>query len=433
MRLILGFSLPLLLGFLMQQFYNVVSMIVVGRFIGVEAFAGVGVTGGINFMTIGLCVGLCSGLAIPVAQKFGAGDYEMMRRFIANGVWLSIIFTIILTALTVIFCEAILTAMRTPADIYEHSYSYMLILFCGIPTVFLYNFAAGIMRSIGDSKTPMKILMVSTVIHLLLSFLFVVFIDGGTAGVAYSTNISQLISGLLCLIILIRKFPILRLKKDEWRWQSDLAKTSCKMAIPMGIQYSITAIGSVILQSAVNTLGSAAAASVAAAIRVSVFFSVPFETLGNAMTTYAGQNVGAGRLDRLDAGLKASVTLACLYSIAAYAIIFVFGRNMTMIFVDPSEAYVLDNATLYLRIMAAFYIPLALVNIYRFMIQGMGYGMLAIIAGVCELIARTMAAFILVPLFGFVGAAFASPLAWLLADMFLIPAYHYCKRQLTEK
>ena len=432
MRLVLGFSVPLLFGFLLQQLYNVVDMIVVGRFIGVGALAGVGVTGSINFLIIGLCIGLCSGFAIPVAQKFGAGDYVMMRRYMANGIWLSIIFAIVITIVTVALTGTILKVMKTPGDIFDYAYSYIFVIFLGIPTVFVYNLLAGIMRAIGDSKTPMKILIVSTIVHIILDVVFVIVFENGTAGVAYSTVISQLTSGTLCFVILMKKFPILHIKKEEWQWQPSLVLTLCGMGIPMGLQYSITAIGSVILQSAVNTLGSAAAASIAAAVKVSIFFSSPFEALGNTMATYGGQNVGAGRLERLDEGLKATVILSVIYTFVAYTVIWIFGRQLAMLFIDQAEVHILDDAILYLRISTAFFIPLALVMIYRFLIQGMGFGSLAILAGVSEMIARILGAFILVPLFGFVGAAFSAPLAWIFADAFLVPAYHYCKKKMKS-
>ena len=432
-RLILAFSVPLMLGYVMQQLYNVVDMMVVGRTIGVKALAGVGVTAPLNFLIIGLCIGLCSGFVIPVAQRFGAGDHAGMRRFIANGVWLSIIFAVFITGITTAFCGHILTLMKTPDDIYAHSYAYIFTIFCGIPMVFLYNFSSGLMRAVGDSKTPMKILIVSTIVHIFLALLFVVYLDGGTAGVAWSTVASHFLSGSLCLIILMKRFPVLRLKKEDWRWRWPLCRALCAMGIPMGLQYSITAIGGVILQSSVNTLGSSAAAAVAAATRVSVFFTCVFEALGNAMATYGGQNVGAGRLDRLDQGVKAAVKMAAIYSIVSYAILWFFGQNLALLLVDSAEAHILSDTALYLRVMSAFMIPLSMVIIYRFMIQGMGFGMLAIIAGFCELIARALAAWVLVPAFGIIGAALAGPLAWFFADAFLIPVYYYCKRRLTAQ
>jgi len=430
MRLIFNFSVPLLLGFLMQQFYNIVDMVVVGRFIGANALAGIGVTGSINFLIIGLCVGLCSGFAIPVAQKFGAGDYKMMRRFIANGIWLAIIFAIIITAVTLLLCGTILRMMKTPPEIYDFAYTYIFIIFCGIPTFFLFNLTAGVMRAIGDSKTPMKILIITSILHIILDIVFVIGFANGIAGVAYSTVISQLTSGVLCGILLFKKYPFLRIEKDEFKWQTPLCIALLKMGIPMGLQYSITAIGSVVMQTAINTLGSAAAASISVAVKVSIFFSCALESLGNSMATYGGQNVGAGHLDRLDKGIKASVILASVYSVLAYAVIWFFGEAICSLFVEEADRYILSGAVLFLRISTAFFIPLSLVMIYRFLIQGMGFGTLAMVAGVCEMLARIIAAFVFVPFFGFVGASLSGPLAWLLAIAFLIPAYHFCKKML---
>jgi putative MATE family efflux protein len=433
LRLILGFAVPLFLSFLLQQLYGIVDMIVVGRFIGVKALAGVGASGSINFLIIGLCIGICSGFAIPVAQKFGAGDYVMMRRFIANGVWLAVIFAIIITAVTVAFCDNILLMMNTPADIYEYSNTYIFIIFCGIPTFFLYNLLASVMRALGDSRTPLKILAVSSVISLILNIIFVVGFGSGVAGVAVATVISQFLSGWMCLFFLLRKFPILHIKKEEWQWQTPLALSLCAAGIPMGAQYSIVAIGSVILQSSVNTLGSGAVAAVTAAVRINVFFHCPVDALGSSMATYGGQNVGAGRLERLDKGLKASVKLGIFYSLAAAAIIWIFGRQLLTLFVAASEIQILKDAYLFMRIGTIFYINLSLVTIYRFLIQGMGFGYVAIFAGICEMFARAISGIILVPVFGFIGAAIAGPFAWILAGLFLIPAYKHCKKKLKRQ
>jgi Na+-driven multidrug efflux pump len=320
--------------------------------------------------------------------------------------------------------------MQTPADIFHHSYNYIFVIFCGIPTVFLFNLLAGIMRALGDSKTPLNILIVSSVLHIVLDVGFVVGLGMGSEGVAYATVISQFVSGLLCWISLVRKFPILKMAKEDWKWRQALAATLCAMGIPMGLQYSVTAIGGVILQSAVNTLGSDAVAAVSAAVKVIVLFACPFDTLGNAMATYGGQNVGAGRLERLDMGLVACAKISVVYSILAMALLWIFGRELAALFIDKAETAILDGSALYLRVCSSFYITLAAVNVYRFLIQGMGFGLLSIFAGVAELFARAFAGIVLVPLFGFAGACFAGPLAWIFADAFLIPAYYHCKKKL---
>ncbi len=431
MKLILGFSVPLLFGFLFQQLYNVVDMVIVGRFLGVNALASVGLTGSLNFMVIGFCMGLCNGFSIPVSQKFGARDYVGMRKFIANGIWLAAIFSVVITLIVTALCHNILELMKTPEDIIEGSYSYIIIIFIGIPSVFLYNILSGIIRAIGDSKTPLIFLAISSVLNIGLDLLFIVGFRMGVSGAAVATVTSQTISGLLCLIFLVKKFEILRVQKEEWKLDTSLIYILCGMGIPMGLQYSITAIGSVILQSAVNTLGSSAVASVTAAGKVSLFFCCPFDAMGATMATYTGQNVGAGKLERLTEGIKACTILGIIYSLVAFIILWLFGQELTTIFVNKSETHILQNAARFLLINSAFYIPLALVNIVRFTIQGMGYSPFAILAGVCEMVARALAGLLLVPILGFTGACFASPLAWIFADAFLIPAYLHVKKKLT--
>ncbi len=432
MKLILGFSIPLLFGFLFQQFYSVVDTIIVGQFLGVNALASVGATGSINFMIIGFCMGVCNGFAIPVSHKFGARDYSGMRQFVANSAWLSIAFSVVMTAAVTLLCRNILTWMNTPEDIFENAYRYILIIFIGIPATFLYNILSGIIRSMGDSKTPLVFLVISSLLNIGLDLLCIVTFQMGVAGAAVATVVSQLISGLLCLFYMMKKFEILRITKEEWKMNPDHMKVLCSMGVPMGLQYSITAIGSVIVQTAVNSLGSVAVASVTAAGKVSMFFCCPFDAMGSTMATYGGQNVGAKKLDRLGRGLFSCSILGILYSVFAFGIMFFFGDKFAQLFVDAQETQILANARTMLIVNSAFYIPLAFVNIVRFMIQGMGFSTFAVLAGVFEMAARTLAGLFLVPEFGFLGACFANPLAWIFADSFLIPAYIHVRRKLDR-
>lgn len=432
MKLILGFSIPLLFGFLFQQFYSVVDTIIVGQFLGVNALASVGATGSINFMIIGFCMGVCNGFAIPVSHKFGARDYSGMRQFVANSAWLSIAFSVVMTTAVTLLCRNILTWMNTPEDIFENAYRYILIIFIGIPATFLYNILSGIIRSMGDSKTPLVFLVISSLLNIGLDLLCIVTFQMGVAGAAVATVVSQLISGLLCLFYMMKKFEILRITKEEWKMNPDHMKVLCGMGVPMGLQYSITAIGSVIVQTAVNSLGSVAVASVTAASKVSMFFCCPFDAMGSTMATYGGQNVGAKKLDRLGRGLFSCSILGIVYSVFAFGIMFFFGDKFAQLFVDAQETQILANARMMLIVNSAFYIPLAFVNIVRFMIQGMGFSTFAVLAGVFEMAARTLAGLFLVPEFGFPGACFANPLAWIFADSFLIPAYIHVRRKLDR-
>ncbi|MCI6553326.1 MAG: MATE family efflux transporter [Lachnospiraceae bacterium] len=432
MGLILGFSVPLLLGFLFQQFYGMVDTVIVGRYLGEDALAGVGSTGAVNFLIIGFCMGVCSGFAIPLAHRFGAGDYSGLRQFAANCMWLSVLFAAVMTGVTCLLCRWMLETMRTPANIYGYAYSYIFIIFLGIPVTFLYNMLSGIIRSMGDSRTPLVFLTLSSILNIGLDMLCILCLRMGVAGAAVATVVSQGVSGVLCLFYMIKKFPLLRIQKGEWKARPAHMRRLCGMGVPMGLQYSITAIGSVILQTAVNGLGSGAVAAVTAANKVGMFFTCPFDALGSAIATYGGQNVGAGRLERLGKGLRACVILGAVYSVLAFGVLWFFGAELAALFVDEASGELLTNARMFLIITSAGYMLLALVNIVRFLIQGMGFSILAILAGVCEMAARSLAALLLVPAFGFAGVCLAHPLAWLSADLFLIPAYLHVKRRLER-
>lgn len=425
MKLIIGFSIPLLFGNLFQQFYNLVDTLIVGRFLGVDALAAVGSTGSLNFLIIGFCMGVCNGFAIPLAHKFGAGDYRGLRAFMMNSVYLSVVFAVVMTVATVVFCRPILQLMQTPDDIIDQAYNYIVIIFIGIPVTYLYNLISGIIRSMGDSKTPVIFLTIASVLNIGLDLLFIIVFGMGVSGAALATVISQGVSGVCCLIYSFKKFDILHTNAEERRINVSYMGTLCGMGVPMGLQYSITAIGSVILQSAVNTLGSSAVAAMTAGSKVGMFFCCPFDALGSTMATYGGQNVGAKKPERISQGLKSCSMLGVGYSILAFLVLTLTGRQLALFFVESAQAEVIQNVQLFLFINSIFYIPLAFVNIVRFLIQGMGYSKFAILAGVFEMAARTLVGFAFVPMFGFAAACFASPVAWVFADLFLIPAYFY--------
>jgi len=433
LKLILGFSIPLLLGFLFQQLYNLVDTLIVGRFLGVDSLAAVGSTSPVNFLVIGFCLGVCTGFSIPVSHKFGAGDYAGMRKYVANCGWLAVVFAVILTTATVIFCRRILVAMKTPEDILEGAYSYIVVIFIGIPATFLYNTLSGIIRALGDSKTPVLFLVLSSVLNVALDLVFIVNLKMGVPGAAWATVISQGVSGVLCLVYMVKKFTILHLSGEEWKPDGHMMASLCNMGIPMGLQYSITAVGSVILQSAVNTLGSGAVAAVTAAGKISGFLASPFDAMGSTMATYGGQNAGAGKPDRILQGLKTCVLLGAGYSVAAFLVAFFFGEPLAGLFVRENAAQISGDVRLFLVMNTLFYFPLALVNIIRFLIQGMGFPRFAILAGVFEMLARGLVGAVFVPRFGFHAACLGSPVAWIFADAFLIPAFWHVYKKLKKQ
>lgn len=431
-KLILGFLVPMLFGLLFQQLYNMMDTIIVGKYLGVGALASVGATGSVNFMIIGFCMGICSGFAIPVAQKFGEKNETAMRRYVANGGYLAAGFAAVMTVLVCLLCRRILMAMRTPEDIIDGAYGYIFVIFLGIPATYLYNLLSGIIRSLGDSTTPLYFLLFSSVMNVALDLFTILVLHMGVAGAAWATVISQGVSGLLCLMYMRKKFTVLKMHGDEWKPDVNFMRTLCGMGIPMGLQYSITAVGSVVIQTAVNSLGSVAVASVTAGSKVSMFFCCPFEAMGTTMATYGGQNVGARKLDRISQGLRACILLGAVYAMAAFGVLYLFSDNFSLLFVDAGETEILRNARSFLLVNSAMYFPLAMVNIVRFLIQGLGFSKLAIMAGVCEMAARSLVGFCLVPVFGYAGACLANPAAWIAADLFLIPAYFHVMKRLRK-
>ncbi len=432
MKLILGFAVPMLLGMLFQQFYNVVDTMIVGRFLGKYALAGVGSTGSISFMIIGFCMGVAGGFSIPISQTFGAKDFSAMRKFFAHAIILCSVFAVVMTVIVSIFCRRILVAMNTPSEVLEYAYSYILVIFIGIPVIYMYNLLSGVLRAVGDSKHPVVFLVIASFLNIALDLIFILGFKMGVTGAALATLISQLVSGILCLVFIMKNVDILHVSKRDFNIEHMYMLKLLNMGLPMGLQYSITAIGSVVLQVAVNGQGADIVAAVTTAGKVNMFFVCPFDALGSTMSTYGGQNVGAGKLDRLDKGLKAAGLLGSVYSIIALGILYVGGRYFAMLFMSASEVEVLNYAHQMLIWNSVFFIPLAFVNIVRFLIQGMGFSMLAILAGVCEMIARVGAALILVPMLGFTGICLASPLAWIFADVFLFPAFWHSRDKLMK-
>ena len=430
---LLIFFFPIMVGTLFQQLYNTVDAIIVGRFVGKQALASVGGSAAVltNFV-IGFFTGLSAGATVIISQFYGAKNLKQLSKGLHTAYAFSITVSILISVIGWFSTPALLHLLKTPADVIPDSILYLRIYFLGMIFTLTYNMGSSIMRAIGDSRRPLIYLVICCVINIILDILFVIVFHMGIAGAAIATVISQAVSGIGCLIYSWKKFEILHPDAEERRWNSSYMKTLCGMGVPMGLQYSITAIGSVILQSAVNTLGSNAVASMTAGSKIGMFFCCPFDAMGSTMATYGGQNVGAKKMDRISKGLKACSMLGIGYAILAFVILALTGRNLALFFVERTEVEVIGNVYLFLLINSAFYIPLAFVNIVRFLIQGMGYSKFAILAGVCEMAARTLVGFALVPLFGFPAACFASPVAWIFADAFLFPAYRHVYRK-TEK
>lgn len=427
LKMVLQFTIPVLLGLLLQQVYSVVDTAIVGHALGVMALGGVGATSSVNYLVIGFCTGLCTGMAIPVAQAFGANDVRQLRRYIGNCVWLCVIVSAVLLALTLPACHLLLTAMGTPEEEMSYAFDYIFVIFIGIPAVILYNMGACVLRALGDSRSPVWFLAIASLINIVLDLLTVCVLDWGVRGAAVATVVSQAVSGVLCVWYMRRRFPVLRMEKDDWQLRRREASRLLGMGVPVGLQCSITAIGSVILQTAVNSLGAICVAGVAAATKLFQLFCCPYDALAMAATNFVGQNLGAGKYDRIRQGIFACCLLGVVYC-AVHFLLAQFGTPYAiLLFIRPEEAEaVLPFAWKMCRMDAYFGLFLMLVNVLRLSIQGMGYSRLSLLSGVLEMVARIFISVWAVPQFGFAAACMANPLAWVLANCFLIPGVFKC-------
>ena len=431
--LILRFALPLLIGNLLQQGYNLVDSAIVGRFLGTGALASVGASSSVQFLVMGFCIGACCGFCVPVAQKFGARDYASMRRYIYNSFILTAVLAVVLTVACALLCTNILEILSTPADVFQGAWVYLFILFLGIPFTLLYNLTSGIMRAIGDSKTPFIFLAISTILNVFFDLFCIVVLKWGCAGAAIATVSAQAISGFLCLFYIIRKYPVLKMQKEECHLIGDYQKTLMIMGFPMGLQFSITAIGSMVMQSANNGLGSVYVSAFTAASRLKMFAMCPFDALATAVSTFCSQNYGAKKLDRIKQGLWQGTTVGVFYGIAVGIILIFFGRELSMIFVTGGEDAVLDASGQLLHYSGYFYWALGILNVVRLCTQGLGYSGRAIFSGVVEMIARIVVSIWFVPVFGFMAICFADQAAWVTAVMYILPTCIYCVKKIEKE
>lgn len=427
-KMILSFTFPIFIGNVFQQFYNMADAVIVGKFVGTQALAAVGSTGTIMFLIYGFVVGMTAGFTVLTAQKFGAGDMKAMRQTVAGASILSLIVGLILTAAFMILMKPWLMAMNTPADIFADAYAYIMIVSAGILAQMLYNLLASVLRALGNSKVPLYFLILSALLNIVLDLVLIIVFHMGAAGAAVATVVSQGVSGLLCLIYIVKCVPVLRMSRDDWRPSGYLLKTQMRIGIPMALQYSITAIGTMMVQSSLNILGSTLVAAYTAAGKIEQVVSQAYVALGTTLATYSAQNIGAGDVPRIRQGFRATTWIGVIYSFAAAALVMTVGKYMTYLFVSEDVELIMDSVDLYLKCVGILFIPLAIVNIYRNGIQGLGYGLLPMMAGVAELVGRGVMSVIAAQQKSYLGVCLASPAAWVLAALLLIAMYCYVIR-----
>lgn len=432
--LLFSFLLPVVLGLLLQQIYSLVDTAIVGRTLGVNALGGVGSTGSLQFLVIGFCNGLCSGFALPVAQAFGAGDRPQLRKYVTNSVALAALISAVIIGIVLPFTDDLLLIMETPEEQYFYAYSYIFIIFAGIPATMLYNLTAGIIRSLGDSKTPVYFLAISSVLNIFGDLFTIRVLHMGVAGAAWATILSQLISGLLCLLYMRRKYPVLRMESGDWRLQKTACSYLLSNGVPMGLQFSITAIGGVVVQSAVNQLGAIYVSANTTAHKINQFLMVPYMGQLTSSATFTGQNLGAKEYDRIKQGFFLNLLIGLIYWAAELLLLFGIGKRVFLLFLNSEElALIQDPAWIMLLIQTVGFFLLVPVNVARPAIQGMSYSKLALIAGVLEMAARILIALWGIPNFGYAAIGWAPVTAWIFADCFLIPAFFLCLRRERRK
>lgn len=428
-KLILLFSIPLLIGNIFQQLYSMVDTIIVGRFVSVEALAAVGSTGAMSFLIIGFVIGITSGFSVITAQRFGANDEDGVRRSVATSIVLCIIFTILLTIIAMVGAKPMLDMMNTPANIMEDALTYILIIYAGVGATMYYNMISGILRALGDSKTPLYFLVLSSIINVVLDLLFIIQFHMGAAGAAYATVISQLVAAVLCTFYTKKRYPILALKKADFQLDWTFTCSHLNIGLPMAFQFSVTAVGIMILQAALNIFGSTVIAAYTAASKVEMLVTQPFATLGVTMATFCGQNRGANDWQRIRQGMRSCVWMGLASCLLASAINILGGHAFTTLFVSEGSVEVYAYAQEYLTTIAIFYPMLCLLYIYRNALQGMGESFVPMMGGVAEFLARLLVCMFLPAMIGYFGVCLASPAAWIAATIPLLWKYRAIMKQ----
>lgn len=429
-RVILSFSIPLLLGNVVQQLYHFADAIVVGRQLGVTSLAAVGATGPLLFLLLGFAWGLTSGFAIPIAQAFGARDDAAVRRSVATGVVLSGITSVLLTVVAPLIAEPLLVLLQTPPELLAEATTFTQISFLGAGATMFFNFLSAVIRAIGDSRTPLVFLTVSCVLNVGLVLLMVGPLAWGVGGAALATVIAQAVSVLLCLEFVRRRLPMLHLRRADWRvTRADIAE-HLRLGLPMGFQASIIAIGTLTVQVALNTLGAEAVAAYTTASRVDSLAVALLSSLGLAMSMYAAQNHGGRRPDRIRRGVTEATWMAIGSGIVLGALLIAFGSSMVRLFVGEGSDEVVELAHHMLIVNGCGYWALGMLFVLRGALQGLGHTLVPTVTGVIELVMRVVAAVVLGALIGFTGVALSNPLAWVGAIVLLVPAYIRAHRAL---
>ena len=414
------FALPLVFGTVFQQLYSFVDTVLVGRFLGTDALGAVGVTYSLNFLVMGFVQGLCVGFGIVLAQRFGAKDREGLRRFFWNGVYLCAGISLLLAVVTILLTKPLLRLIQTPGELLPLAAVYVQILFLGLPATILYNYSASALRAVGDSQRPFYFLLLSSVVNIVLDYLFLVPLHGGVAGAAWATVLSQLLSGVLNSLWYFFRAGVMGRGGPRYRPSLECMGRLCAVGLPMGLEYSVSAIGAVVMQGGINTLGKTAVAAQTAGEKIRQMFTLPMESVGMAMATYTGQNYGAGRIDRIRAGIRWGLLLQYIYCAAAWLVIFLLKAPLTALVLGESVSPVAQGAIQYLTLISPLFFLHGSLMILRNTLQGLGKTLLAIISGIGELVGRSLGGLAAAQLASFALICLTNPLAWGLGAVYCL-------------
>ncbi|MGN0641697.1 MAG: MATE family efflux transporter [Huintestinicola sp.] len=428
-KIILTFTVPIIIGSLFQQLYSMIDTVIVGRTIGVGAIAALGSTSYISNLIIGFMTGLTNGFAIVIAKHFGAGDKVKMRRAVAGTVLLGFFVSAVFTVLSLVFLKPFLRILNTPEDIFDTAYSYIRIILLFMTAAMLYNMAAGVLRAVGDSITPLIFLILSSFVNVGLDLLFIVKFRMGVEGAACATVISQASSFILCFILILKKFPYLLPGKEEMRVTLGELWELLSMGLSLALMFSIVEIGSLILQRAINNFGTETIAAHTAARKISGILMLPYSALGSACATYCSQNLGARKPERIGAGIKSSILMGWVWSLIAVLVGYAFSTPIVKFIAGTDSGYIVETASRYMRVNTPFYFVLAVLIVMRSSLQGLGRKTVPVASSVIEMIGKAVVAFLAAPAVGYFGVMISEPAVWIFMTVLLVLGY-VCDKEL---
>lgn len=419
-KLLLFFAFPTLLSNVFQQFYNLADTAIAGHILGDNALVAIGASSTINSLVLSFAWGLNGGFGIIIAQCFGAKDFKKLKKSVAISLSINVLFSLIVCIFGIFMSRPMLQALNTPAARLNEANSYISVILVFIIVPMLYNLEAVILRSLGDSKTPLYFLIFSSVLNIILDYVLIKFTHMGVKGAAVATVLAQLLSVILCFVVILKNFKIIRLKKKDFHFSASLFKNMMSAGMAMAVMNSIFSIGSIIMQGSINALGEDIIAAHLGSRKVAEMFMQPLVTIGTACSTFVGQNYGALKIGRIKASIKYSTIYSLIWSVFTFFILWFFGGQIARLVTGSASQVVFDNTQMYLRVNAPFYFVLGLLFTLRFSIQSVDRKMPPIISSSMELASKIAAAYLFIPLWGYLGACIAEPLSWTLGAIYLL-------------